>query len=109
MFMMMIDGDDGVSAGELVMALMINIVTQASEYDDVVVHDVDIMMLTILTTSMIMILIMMISKSTQETRGEVQGLQLLQTGGRGQLPLPDIFRFAFKDWQRYMFFPIIEG
>ena len=100
--MMMIDGDDGVSAGELVMALMINIVTQASEYDDVVVHDVDIMMLTILTTLMILILIMVISKSTQETRGEVQGLQLLQTGGRGQLSLPDIFRFAFKDWQGYM-------
>ena len=84
------------------MTLMIKIVTQATEYNDVVVRDVDIMMLTILTTSMIMILIMMISKSTQETRGEVQGLQLLQTGGRGQLSLPDIFRFAFKDWQGYM-------
>ena len=70
-FMMMIDGDDGVSAGELVMTLMIKIVTQATEYDDVVVRDVDIMMLTILTTSMIIILTMMISKSTQETRGEV--------------------------------------
>ena len=91
----MIDGDD--SAGGLVMSLMIKIVTQATNYDDVVVHGVDIMMLTILTTLMILISIMVISKSTQETRGEVQGLQLLQTGGRGQLSLPDIFRFAFKD------------
>ena len=93
----MIDGDDSAGAGELVMTLMIKIVTQATNYHDVVVHDVDIMMLTILTTLMIMILITMISKSRQETRGEVQGLQLLQTGGRGQLSLPDIFRFAFKD------------
>ena len=88
----MIDGDDGAGAGGLMMSLMIKIVTQATNYDDV-----DMMMLTILTTLMIMILIMVISKSTQETRGEVQGLQLLQTGGRGQLSLPDIFRFAFKD------------
>ena len=88
----MIEGDDGDGAGELVMTLMIKIVTQATNYDDVV----DIMMLTILSTLMTLILIMMISKSTQETRGEVQGLQLLQTGGRGQLSLPDIFRFAFK-------------
>ena len=91
----MIDGDD--SAGGLVMSLMIKIVTQATNYHDVVVHDVDIMMLTILTTLIILISIMVISKSMQETRGEVQGLQLLQTGGRGQLSLPDIFRFAFKD------------
>ena len=41
-FMMMIDGDDGASAGELVMTLMIKIVTQATNYDDIVVHDVDI-------------------------------------------------------------------
>ena len=88
----MIDGDDSAGAGGLVMSLMIKIVTQATNYDDV-----DIMMLTILTTLMILISIMVISKSTQETRGEVQGLQLLQTGGRGQLSLPDIFRFAFKD------------
>ena len=78
---------------------MMEIVTQATNYDDVVVHDVDIMMLTL----MIMILIVVISKSTQETRGEVQGLQLLQTGGRGQLSLPDIFRFAFKDWPIYIY------
>ena len=88
----MIDGDDSACAGGLVMSLMIKIVTQATNYDDV-----DIMMLTILTTLMILISIMVISKSTQETRGEVQGVQLLQTGGRGQLSLPDIFRFAFKD------------
>ena len=91
----MIDGDD--SAGGLVMSLMIKIVTQATNYHDVVVHDVDIMMLTILTTLIILISIMVIIKLRQETRGEVQGLQLLQTGGRGQLSLPDIFRFAFKD------------
>ena len=37
-----IDGDDGDGAGELVMTLMIKIVTQATNYDDIVVHDVDI-------------------------------------------------------------------
>ena len=51
----MIDGGDGDGAGELVMTRMIKIVTQATNYDDVVVHDVDIMMLTMLTTSMIII------------------------------------------------------
>ena len=98
----MIDGGDGDGAGELVMTRMIKIVTQATKYDDVVVHDVD----NIYNINDDDINhdepSLMISKSTQETRGEVQGLQLLQTGGRGQLSLPDIFRFAFKDWQRYM-------
>ena len=86
----MIDGDDGDGAGELVMTLMIKIVTQATNYDDVRVHDVG-------NIDNIDDTDIDHGKSTQETRGEVQGLQLLQTGGRGQLSLPDIFRFAFKD------------